>query len=137
MVPNCTFKEPSGFCKFPSDPELLKKWCDILTLPLFEPKSQHKVCRRHFEDEDFFQGAVIKKLKPNRVPSRFLPIVVVPNVVEPNVVEPNVVVSTYLVVFLTSSMLWCSTVLEVDKLLLFSRILNLKIVKRTFVLRYI
>ena len=73
MAPNCTFKESSGLCTFPSNPDLLKKWCEILRLPLFEPKSHQMVCRNHFCDDDFYEGPVKKKLKPNRFPSRFLP----------------------------------------------------------------
>uniref|UniRef100_A0A146MCY3 Zinc finger protein 26 n=1 Tax=Lygus hesperus TaxID=30085 RepID=A0A146MCY3_LYGHE len=75
-----TFRNKSGFFGFPkknssdSGSQLLRRWIDALKIT--KKLTRHmKVCQRHFKDEDFTNQDGKKVLKPDAVPSNFLPTV--------------------------------------------------------------
>lgn len=55
--------------RFPTDPELRKKWLEVVPVKVSKTSV---VCSQHFKPDDFTLGGLLrKKLKPDAVPSIF------------------------------------------------------------------
>ena len=78
VVPSCSTKTISGLFRFPTDPVLKKKWCDIFQIHSDVGPSR-RVCHKHFSEDAFFHNkeerSLLKKykLKKGVVPSLNLP----------------------------------------------------------------
>lgn len=76
-VPGCTMKGRFGFHKFPRDEENCWIWQQKVrkrnVSTKYLPFSQHRVCEKHFKEEDYVRSVNKKRLSKTSVPSVLVP----------------------------------------------------------------
>lgn len=74
FVPGCTTTGKNGLHRFPANVELKCEWMNATRTTHLSPTNNHKVCRKHFKEDDLLMDIDGKKrLVTNAVPSLFLP----------------------------------------------------------------
>ncbi|CAG0904252.1 unnamed protein product, partial [Darwinula stevensoni] len=70
--PEKPYIEVHGVRLFPlGKPNLLKKWVQVMRRKDFHPTKTIYLCGKHFTEEDFEVGGLIRRLKPDAIPSIF------------------------------------------------------------------
>lgn len=59
------------FSRFPKNPDLRRRWALATKRKDFTPNNTTVLCSKHFQESDYEVGGIVKRLKPNSVPSVF------------------------------------------------------------------